>query len=118
MLAYQQIGAREGVGAIVSGACNDRRGLLRWVWTGSWSVGYWWAHKTSAVRLGSELPQRSTIPALGPVLNPTLLVYFRQLPCPDCPIPLLHPRSSMACPHQARPTPPAGGEAESQRQWR
>jgi len=29
MLAYQQIGAPESVGAIVAAPCNDRRGLLR-----------------------------------------------------------------------------------------
>src|SRR5262245_47081233 len=63
MLVYQQIGAAGGVGAIVSRACNDRRGLVGWVWwcgLGVLGVG---GHTRPRKRdCGSEMPQSSTIP--------------------------------------------------------
>src|SRR5262245_6788608 len=55
-------------------------------WAKSSSVG-WWA-RWPLGGSGGEWPQEGAIPALGPGLsNPTLIVYFRQSPCPDCLIP-------------------------------
>src|SRR5262245_24039028 len=65
MLVYQQIGASEGVGAIVAAGGHDRRGLLGWVWwcgLGVHRLGVGGHTRPRKRDCGSEMPQSSTIP--------------------------------------------------------